>query len=219
MTRAARTDDDAERRSSKPGVAPRRRRSVAPVERSRAPQGGSRSRLARVAALTGCDPVNAVEWAGQTEKATAGREPSVRTSPSKHRLTSDALRPARAGLRLFWTHRSRAAPAPPLSSFAQRDNATTSMQSVALPRSRSAPRDTATPATCGVPSRSDALITSLPDSWVEHGWRLRTYAKPQYSATDENRRSLARRGTVSTRPDRMPIRASPARRAGALSGR
>jgi hypothetical protein len=55
----------------------------------------------------GCDPVNAVEWAGQTEKATAGREPSVRTSPGKHRLTSDALRPARAGLRLFWTHRSR----------------------------------------------------------------------------------------------------------------
>jgi ketosteroid isomerase-like protein len=55
----------------------------------------------------GCDPVNAVEWAGQTEKATAGREPSVRTSPGNHRLTSDALRPAQAGLRLFWTHRSR----------------------------------------------------------------------------------------------------------------
>ncbi len=45
--------------------------------------------------------VDALEWAGQTEKATAGREPSVRTSPSKHRLTSDALRPARAGLRLL----------------------------------------------------------------------------------------------------------------------
>ena len=71
----------------------------------------------------GCEPVNAVESAGQTEKATAGREPSVRTSPSKHRLTSDALRPARAGLRLFWTYRSRSRSLYTLLLLARSDNA------------------------------------------------------------------------------------------------
>jgi hypothetical protein len=53
--------------------------------------------------LHGGERVDALHCCGQTEKATAGREPSVRTSPSKHRLTSDALRSAQADLRLFWT--------------------------------------------------------------------------------------------------------------------
>jgi hypothetical protein len=73
----------------------------------------SRLQTKAASGLLRCERVDALQCAGQTEKATAGREPSVRTSPRKHRLTSDALRSARAGLRLFWTHRPSRKPIRP----------------------------------------------------------------------------------------------------------